>query len=94
MERADLPSERDDDDAQDHEEDPLCDEGRGPPLAHRIVQVGCFRSSMNWINGLPSSAKAHQGPQLAIGVEQPKDGEAVCCQTQPDPHPSRSVVQA
>ena len=57
MQRPHLTRERHHDDAEDDEENPLRDEGSRPPPAHRIVQVGCFRSSMNWINGLPSSAR-------------------------------------
>ena len=57
VERADLPSERHDHGREDQHQDPLCDERRGPPPGHRIVQVGAFCSSMNWMNGLPSPAR-------------------------------------
>ena len=56
MERADLSGERHDDGGEDQHQEPLRDERRGPPPGHRIVQVGAFCSSMNWMNGLPSPA--------------------------------------
>ena len=57
MERPHLPSQRHDHGGEDQHQDPLRDERRSPPPGHRIVQVGAFCSSMNWMNGLPSPAR-------------------------------------